>query len=131
MRIAGVKKNSFAEQAGLKPEDQIVGAGSKTIKENNRIPSSELLEELATIAIPNVGARSIVVEYRRLDEYGQLKLEPKEQMLQGGKKPFYADHAQKLLITFMSRTPAAMPIMHKNYLVSYQKNGPERIKKRL
>ncbi len=97
LRIAGVKKDSSADQAGLKPEDQIVGAGSKTIKENDRIPSSELLEELATITIPNVGARSIVVEYRRLDEYGQLKLEPKEQMLQGGKKPFYADHAQKLL----------------------------------
>ena len=34
LRIAGIRKKSFAEQAGLKPEDQIVGAGSSIISGN-------------------------------------------------------------------------------------------------
>jgi len=91
LRIAGIKKNSFAEQAELKQEDQIVGAGSSIISGNDRIPSSTLLEELATIS----NVKSIVIQYRRLDEYGQLKLERQE--LQCGTKPFYADYAQRLL----------------------------------
>ncbi|MFZ2147784.1 MAG: ABC transporter ATP-binding protein [Sedimentisphaerales bacterium] len=91
LRIAGVKKNSSAEKAGLKEQDQIVGAGSSIIKGDDRIPSSKLLEELATIT----NVKSIVIQYRRLDEYGQLKLEGKE--LRCGKKPFYADYAQRLL----------------------------------
>jgi len=91
LKIAGVKINSPAEQAELKPQDQIVGAGSRTFSENKWIPSSILLEELATIS----NVKSIVVQYRRSDEYGKFKLESKE--LQCGKKPFYADNAQKLL----------------------------------
>jgi len=92
LRIAGIKKNSFAEQAKLKQEDQIVGAGSSVINKNrDKIPSSKLLEELATIS----NVKSILIQYRRLDEYGQLKLERQE--LQCGTKPFYADYAQRLL----------------------------------
>ncbi len=96
LRIAGVRNNSFAEQAGLKQEDQIVGAGDSLINEKrDKISSSELLEKLATITVPNVGARSIVIQYRRLNESGQLDL--KTQILRCGKKPFYADNAQRLL----------------------------------
>ncbi|NQT04341.1 MAG: ABC transporter ATP-binding protein [Planctomycetes bacterium] len=96
LRIAGVKKNSLAEQAGLEQQDQIVGAGGSLINENrDKIPSSILLEELATITVPDVGARSIVVECRRLDENGQLK--PLTRTLRVGKKPFYTDYAQRLL----------------------------------
>ena len=92
LRIAGVKKNSFAEQAGIKKDDHIVGAGSSLINENrDKIPLNKLLEELATIS----NVKSIVVQYRKLDEYGESKLESEE--LQCGKKPFYADYAQKLL----------------------------------
>jgi len=91
LKIAGVKKNSFAEQAGLKEQDQIVGAGSSLINGSKKQSSSKLLEELATIS----NVKSIVVQYRSSDEYGQFKLE--RQVLQCGKKPFYADYAQRLL----------------------------------
>jgi ABC-type multidrug transport system fused ATPase/permease subunit len=101
LRIVGVKKNGFAEKAGIKQEDRIVGAGDSLVNENrDKIPSSELLEKLATIDVPNVGARSIVVQYRRYDESGQSKLITR--ILQCGKKPFYADYAQRL--PFKQRT---------------------------
>ncbi len=93
LRIAGVKENSFAEQAGLKPEDQIVGAVSKIIGGDERIPSSMLLSELATIS----NVESIPIQYRRLDEYGQFKPQPEKLELRCGEKPFYADYAQRLL----------------------------------
>jgi ABC-type multidrug transport system fused ATPase/permease subunit len=101
LRNVGVKKNGFAEKAGIKQEDRIVGAGDSLVNENrDKIPSSELLEKLATIDVPNVGARSIVVQYRRYDESGQSKLITR--ILQCGKKPFYADYAQRL--PFKQRT---------------------------
>ncbi len=91
LRIAGVKKDSFAEMAGLKPQDQIVGAGSRLINGNTRISSSLLLKELATIS----NVKSILIQYRRFDEYGPFELEEKE--LQCGAKPFYADQVQRFL----------------------------------
>jgi len=91
LRIAGVKKNSFAEKAGLRPEDQIVGAASSIISGKERIPSSKLIEELATIS----NVRSIQVQYRRFNEYGQFELVNEE--LRCDKKPFYADYAQRVL----------------------------------
>jgi ABC-type multidrug transport system fused ATPase/permease subunit len=101
LRIVGVKKNGFAEKAGIKQEDRIVGAGDSLVNENrDKIPSIELLEKLATIDVPNVGARSIVVQYRRYEESGQSKLITR--ILQCGKKPFYADYAQRL--PFKQRT---------------------------
>ena len=93
LRIAGVKENSSAEQAGLKQDDQIVGAVSKIISGDERIPSGILLYELATIS----NVESIPIQYRRPDEYGEFKPEPEKQELRCGKKPFYADYAQRLL----------------------------------
>ena len=96
LRVVDVKKKSLAEQAGIKQKDQIVEAGDKRIKENKKVPSSILLEELATITLPDVNDRSIVVGYRRLDEnenLGPIKTET----LRVGKKPFYADYLQRLL----------------------------------
>ncbi len=93
LRIAGVKENSFAEKAGLKTEDQIIGAVSKIISGNERIPSSVLLSELATIS----NVESIPIQYRRPDQYGQFKPEPEQQVLRCGKKPFYAEYLQRLL----------------------------------
>ena len=93
LRIAGVKKNSPAKKAGIKEEDRIVGAGDSLVNEKrDKIPSSELLKKLATIDVPNVGARSIVVQYRRYDESELIT-----QILRVGKKPFYTDYAQKIL----------------------------------
>ncbi len=92
LRIAEVKKNSFAEQAGLGAEDLIVGVGSSLIhEEGEKIPSSKLLWELATVA----GVKSIAVQYRRTDESGQLATVAEELLC--GKKPFYADFAQRFL----------------------------------
>ena len=89
LRVADVKRNSFAEQAGLMQEDLIVGAGGSLINEkNDRIHSSKLLWELATITDVN----SIAIQYRRP---GQSEITTQE--LQCSKKPFYADYAQRLL----------------------------------
>ncbi len=93
LRIAGVKKKSFAEQAGLRPTDQIVGAAGSIISGSERILSSKLLEELATIS----NVESIAVQYRRFDEYGRLKPGVETTVLQCGKRPFYTDFAQRLL----------------------------------
>ena len=92
LRIDKVKKHSFAEQAGLEAEDLIVGVGSSLIHgERERVPSSRLLWELATVT----GVKSIAVQYRRTDESGRLATTAKE--LRCDKKPFYADFAQRLL----------------------------------
>jgi ABC-type multidrug transport system fused ATPase/permease subunit len=92
LRIVGVKRDGFAEQAGLQEGDLIVGAGSSGIsKTTEKIPSSKLLWELATIS--NVD--SIVIRYRRTDNYNQTVTQVAK--LQCGKKPFYADYAQRLL----------------------------------
>jgi len=92
LRIADVKEGGAAEQAELRREDLIVGAAGSLIGEKaDRIPSGTLLWELATIA----KVKSIAVQYRRFDEFGQLQTIQQE--LQCGKKPFYADYAQRLL----------------------------------
>ncbi len=91
LRVVDVKKKSPAKQAGIRPEDLIVGAAGSIIKENEKITSTKLLEELATIS----NVRSIRIQYRRLGEKGKYQLLAGE--LKCGKKPFYADHAQRLL----------------------------------
>ncbi len=91
LSVTGVKKKSLAEQAGLKRNDQIVGAASSIVTENQRITSSKLLEELATIS----NVKSISVQYRRLDEDGQLIPGIQQTILKCGKNPFYADLARR------------------------------------
>ncbi len=91
LRVASVKRKSFAEQAGIKSEDLIVGAASSIISGDEKIPSSKLLEELATIS----NVRSIGIQYRRLDENGDFQLHEEEILCE--KKPFYADFAQRML----------------------------------
>jgi len=93
LEVVDVKKKSFAKQAGLKSKDQIVGAASSIISGNERIPSSKLLEELATVS----NVKSIAVQYRRLNELGELIPGIKEVEIMCGEKPFYADYAQRLL----------------------------------
>ncbi|MCP4613613.1 MAG: ABC transporter ATP-binding protein [Planctomycetes bacterium] len=91
LKVAHVKKDSFAEEAGIRTDDLIVGAASSVITGDEKIPSSKLLEELATISDVN----SIRIQYRRFGEDGQLEFVDEE--LTCGKKPFYADYAQRLL----------------------------------
>jgi subfamily B ATP-binding cassette protein MsbA len=92
LRIAKVKNNSPAEQAGLSRDDLIVGAGSSLIRDtNDKIPADRLLWELATIASVN----SIAIQYQHIDKSGQLTTINRE--IQCGKKPFYAGYAQRLL----------------------------------
>jgi ABC-type multidrug transport system fused ATPase/permease subunit len=96
LEVVDVKKKSTAEEAGIQPDDQIVGAASSIIRENEKIPSTKLLEELATIEVPDVETSSILVQYRKPDENGDLG-PIRTETLRVGKKPFYADHAQRLL----------------------------------
>ena len=92
LRISRIKNNSAADRAGLRREDLIVGAGSSLVgEEKKRIPSARLLWELATVD----KVKSIVIQYRRLDEFGQPATIPQE--LRCGKKPFYANYAQRIL----------------------------------
>lgn len=89
--VASVKRGSFAEKAGIRTNDQIVGAAGSVIKENEKIPSTKLLEELATVS----DVKSIPIQYRRLDNDGLLQLVDEE--ITCGEKPFYADYARRLL----------------------------------
>lgn len=92
LRISKVKDNSFAEQAGLRRDDLIVGAGSRLIrKEEEKIPSNKLLWELATIE----NVKSIPIQFQRIDEFGQVVTKTHE--IRCDKKPFYVDYAQRLL----------------------------------
>jgi ABC-type multidrug transport system fused ATPase/permease subunit len=92
LRIASVKKDSPADEAGLRKDDLIVGAGGSLIREEGeRIPSSRLLWELALIA----NVESIAIQFQRTDESGQPVTTARE--IRCGKKPFYADHALRLL----------------------------------
>ena len=92
LRVADVKKDGVAERAGLRRGDLIVGAAGSLIGEKaEKISSSTLLRELAMIA----NVKSIAVQYRRFDEFGQPAIVLQE--LQCGKKPFYADYVRRLL----------------------------------
>ena len=67
--ITGVRKNSLAEAAGLKPTDRIIGAGDLLISEGvKKIPFSRMLEELATTK-----ESKITVQLKRLNEEDTLE----------------------------------------------------------
>ncbi|MHC4912498.1 MAG: ABC transporter transmembrane domain-containing protein [Planctomycetota bacterium] len=92
LRVAKVNRKSPAEQAGLRRDDLIVGAGSSLIRNTtDKVPANRLLWELATIA----NVKSIAIQYQRIDKSGQLTTEQQE--IQCGKKPFYADYVQRVL----------------------------------
>jgi hypothetical protein len=107
LRIAGVKENSFAEQAGLKPEDQIVGAVSKIIS-------------------PDEGYRRAYC-FRNWPQYQMSS--PYQFNTEGSTKTGDLNHNLKNWSFGVVKSPS-MPITHKGFLDSYQKNGPERIRKR-
>jgi ABC-type multidrug transport system fused ATPase/permease subunit len=90
LRIVDIEEGGFAEKAGLERGDLIVGAGSSGISKD-KVSSSKLLWELATIS----KVESIPIRYSRFDESGQPI--PTKAELRCGKKPFYADYAQRLL----------------------------------
>ncbi|MHC4530063.1 MAG: ABC transporter ATP-binding protein [Planctomycetota bacterium] len=92
LRVAAVKEGGFAEAAGLRRDDLILGAGSGMVDEQrSKVPSSRLLEELATID----KVRSIGIQYRKFDEEGDSVIVEKE--LECGDKPFYGAYAEGIL----------------------------------
>jgi ABC-type multidrug transport system fused ATPase/permease subunit len=61
LRVTKVKKDSHAQAAGLRPEDKIVGAGTRLIEQPGQTtPFFELLDELA-----GTDAKSISVQLKR------------------------------------------------------------------
>ena len=92
LRITNVEKGGLAEQAGLAEGDEIVGAGGSLVGPDvDKVPSRKLLEALATT--PN--DMRIVIQYRRISDAEERQT--KEAVFPCGKKPFYADFAQRLL----------------------------------
>jgi ABC-type multidrug transport system fused ATPase/permease subunit len=105
LQVAGIKKNSLGEKAGLRSGDLIMGAGGSLISEKiergpsggllknqrDKVPSRKLLLELAT-AKDDI---SIVVQYKRPNELGEGVVE--KVVLVCGERPFYTDYAQRLL----------------------------------
>ncbi|GAG27275.1 unnamed protein product, partial [marine sediment metagenome] len=87
---------SWADKAGLKQQDRIVGAGSGLItKDIERVAAASLLEELAT-----TDEGEITVQLRRINKEGEL--EDKQLQLNTTTKPAYADYAQAV-VSFMPR----------------------------
>jgi ABC-type multidrug transport system fused ATPase/permease subunit len=92
LHIAEVKRGGLAEKAGLKRNDRIVGAGSSLVRQGeNRVPSRQLLAELAT-AMEDI---QIVIQFERADEKGHNKIGGS--VLSCGKMPFFYPFAQKVL----------------------------------
>ncbi len=94
--VTNVKEDSWADKAGLKQQDRIVGAGSGLItKDIERVAAASLLEKLAT-----TDEGEITVQLRRINKEG--KLEDKQLQLNTTTKPAYADYAQAV-VSFMPR----------------------------
>ncbi len=92
LNIAEVKRGGLAEEAGLMPNDKIIGAGSSLVSESrDRVSSRQLLKELAT-AMEDI---QIVVQFERTDEQGHTEIE--KRVISCGKTPFYFSFAQRLL----------------------------------
>jgi len=94
--VTNVKEDSWADKAGLKQQDRIVGAGSGLItKDIERVAAASLLEKLAT-----TDEGEITVQLRRINKEGEL--EDKQLQLNTTTKPAYADYAQAV-VSFMPR----------------------------
>jgi len=88
LRLSEVAKGGFADKAGLRRDDMIVGAGTAI---EQRVSSGKLLEELARARENSV----VAIRYRRLDESGMPVTGRTE--ITAGARPFYADAAERLL----------------------------------
>lgn len=94
--VTKVEKNGWADKAGFKLGDRIVGAGNRLVgKDVDKITCSKLLEELAT-----ADGESVTVQVKRINE--KETLEDKLLQLNIGTKPAYADWAQAA-ISFIPR----------------------------
>jgi len=92
LQVVHVKEDGLAAKADLREGDLIIGAGSRLVhKAGEKVPSANLLSELATTIDDVV----IVVQFKRLNEEGQMDLEVAE--LACGRRPFYANYSQRLL----------------------------------
>lgn len=94
--VTDVKEDSWADKAGLKQQDRIIGIGSALItKDIERVAAARLLEELATS-----DEGEITVQLRRTNKEGEL--EDKQLQLNTARKPAYTDYAQAV-VSFMPR----------------------------
>jgi ABC-type multidrug transport system fused ATPase/permease subunit len=93
LQVTNVKEQSPAADAGLQPNDLIVGVASPAPPRGGagNVTSAKLLEELATA---DKGSE-ITIQYKRLNAEG--KMQPKQTTLHAGKKPFYADSLQRAI----------------------------------
>jgi subfamily B ATP-binding cassette protein MsbA len=95
--VTDIKDESPAQKAGLQKLDKIIGASDLLVQQDkDKIPSSKLLEKLAT-APANA---ELAIQIRRDNKEGVT--ETKTLTLDVGPKPFYTDHLEKL-ISFLPR----------------------------
>ncbi|MHC4806200.1 MAG: hypothetical protein ACYTBX_08055, partial [Planctomycetota bacterium] len=88
--VTDIKKDSLAQGAGLQKLDRIIGVNNLLVKKDEvKIPSTELLEALAT-ADPN---STLAIQLLRLDEKAIGDIETLT--LNTGPKPFYLHHLEK------------------------------------
>ncbi len=99
--VTKVEDDGLAYAAGLREQDWIVGAGDSIVGETvDKIISSKLLEELAMAK----GDAEIPIQFKRSDNEGGFKRH--EEILNGGKRPFYLDGIAKLM-SFLPRQQSA------------------------
>ncbi|MBN1392333.1 MAG: ATP-binding cassette domain-containing protein [Sedimentisphaerales bacterium] len=92
LSIAEVERGGLAEEAGLRANDRVVGAGGSLVSQaRGKVPSRQLLTELAT-AVEDI---QIVVQFERTDKQGRTNLE--QSVISCGKAPFFYPAAQKVL----------------------------------
>ena len=87
--VTGVKKNSLAQKAGLQRLDRIIGVDNLLVKEDReKIPSTELLETLATALEKSELTIQVQPDGKAAGDIEILTLET-------GPKPFYLRHLEK------------------------------------
>ncbi len=90
--VTKVEKEGPAEQAGLKPQDYIIGAGNLLVTESNKeVPTLLLLNELATAR----GHQQLEIQYKRVDAQGRLDVY--STTIDTRSQPFYLGTANKVL----------------------------------
>lgn len=90
--VTKIKKNSAADEAGLRPQDYIVGGDDYLISESEeKIPTLNLLQNLAM----SPGSRPLEIHYRRLDAEGKPQFY--HTVLKVKDEPFYLGGARRLM----------------------------------
>ncbi len=89
--VTNVEEDSFADKAGLKTQDRILGVGSLISDDVSKITSARLLEELAA-----TNDKILTVNFKRINQQGNSETE-NQVHLQAPPKAFYTTHIQSAL----------------------------------